>query len=89
MIDSALERFVEFMDSGALGYAPAIVVGLMILVFLLIVVHELGHAVVALACTESLVHVRVGRSPGIIRGRVGRLAYSFDPRWVITPKTPG
>jgi hypothetical protein len=80
MIDGALEWFVEFMDSNAMLYLGALLVGLALFGFFSIVVHELGHAVVALACTESLVLLRVGRSPGVVRGRIGRLAYSFDFR---------
>lgn len=80
MIDHALEWFVEFMDSGGTLKLGMWLVGLAVLGFLVVVVHELGHAVVALACTESLVEVRVGRAPGMVRGRIGRLAYSFDLR---------
>lgn len=77
MVDDALRWFVELMDSGAIG---PVAVGFAAVVFLLIVVHELGHAAVALACTKSLVLVRVGRVPGAVRGRVGRLQFSFDVR---------
>lgn len=80
LIDNALEWFVKFTDSNALLYVGAFLIWIAVLAFLLIVVHELGHAVVALACTESLVQVRVGRPPGVVRGRIGRLAYSFDLR---------
>jgi peptidase M50-like protein len=77
MIDNALEWFVQVMDSNTLLFVS---LAMWPLVFLLIVVHELGHALVALVCTESLVEVRVGRAPGVVRGRIGRLAYSFDLR---------
>lgn len=86
MIDYVLERFVEFMDSGALPYMS---VGWFLFLPVSIVVHELGHALVALACTESLVEMRAGPGPGVIRGRVGRLAYSIDPRWGRKTDNPG
>ena len=46
---------------------------------LLVLVHELGHAAVGLAATDGLVSVRVGRTPGWFRGRVGRLAFELSP----------
>jgi hypothetical protein len=80
-MDSALESFVELMDSGG---PIVVVVGLMALTPIMVlsaVVHELGHATVALARTQSLVWLRVGRYPGALRGRVGRLEYSIDHRF--------
>jgi peptidase M50-like protein len=86
MIDNAFEWFVEYMDSGALPYMSA---GWFLFLPVSIVVHELGHAVVALACTQSHVEMRVGPDPGLIRGRIGRLAYSIDPRWGRKTDDPG
>jgi hypothetical protein len=45
-----------------------------------VLVHELGHAAVALVRTEGVVRVRVGRMPGRWRRRIGRLVLSIDPR---------
>jgi hypothetical protein len=46
---------------------------------LVVLTHELGHAAVGLVHTEGLVRVRVGRSPGIWRARLGRLALELHP----------
>src|SRR4051812_17645594 len=46
----------------------------------LVLVHELGHAVVGLARTRGVVHVVVGARPGFLRGRVGRLALDLSLR---------
>jgi hypothetical protein len=46
---------------------------------LMMLVHEAGHASVGLLRTEGLVVLQVGRSPGWLRGRVGRLAFQFSP----------
>jgi hypothetical protein len=46
---------------------------------LVLLTHELGHAAVGLVHTEGLVRVRVGRSPGIWRARLGRLSLELHP----------
>jgi len=46
---------------------------------LVLLAHELGHAAVGLVRTEGLVRVRVGRSPGIWRARLGRLSLELHP----------
>jgi hypothetical protein len=46
---------------------------------LMVIVHEAGHAAVGLLRTEGLVVLRVGRSPGWVEGRVGRLAFEVSP----------
>jgi hypothetical protein len=78
MVDDALQRFVEYMDSAGPLDAMPYLLGFFALMSLLVVLHEVGHAAVALACTESLVLLRVGRHPGVVRGRVGRLQFSLD-----------
>jgi hypothetical protein len=45
----------------------------------MVLVHEAGHATVGLLRTEGLVLLRVGRAPGWLRGRVGRLAFEVSP----------
>ena len=50
---------------------------LMLLVALEILVHELAHAVAALRLTSGPVHVHVGRYPGLVRLRFGRLHLQF------------
>jgi hypothetical protein len=45
----------------------------------MVLVHEAGHATVGLLRTEGLVVLRVGRSPGWVRGRFGRLAFEVSP----------
>jgi hypothetical protein len=44
-----------------------------------ILAHELGHAVVALLLSDGPVSVLVGRQPGIVRIRIGRLRLSLHP----------
>jgi hypothetical protein len=39
--------------------------------------HELGHALVALRLTDGPVTVLVGRQPGLVRFRIGRLRFSL------------
>ena len=53
----------------------------LLLVFcpLLTLVHELGHATVPLLRTEGFVLVQVGREPGRLQIRLGRLIVRFDP----------
>lgn len=46
---------------------------------LVVLAHELGHAAVALAGSEGLVGVRVGRSPSAWRIRLGRLQLGLHP----------
>ena len=42
-----------------------------------ILAHELGHALMALRLTDGPVNVLVGRQPGLVRFRVGRLGFSL------------
>jgi hypothetical protein len=46
----------------------------------LTLIHEFGHAAVALARTEGLVTVRLGRSPAVWQKRFGRLRFQLSPR---------
>jgi hypothetical protein len=80
MVDEVVRRFAELMDSTSTTEVAAICVVVWAAYFVLIVVHELGHAIVALLRTDGLVLVTVGRSPGACRLRLGRLAVSLDPR---------
>jgi hypothetical protein len=46
----------------------------------LVLVHELGHALVGLVRTRGVVHVVIGAPPGFLRARVGRLALELSLR---------
>jgi hypothetical protein len=73
-VDGGLRAFDEWMRGGALlGFSLTLVLLGVVLAPALVLVHELGHAAVALARTEGLVAVRVGRSPASWRRRFGRL----------------
>lgn len=56
----------------------AIVLVVTVLLPILTLVHELGHAAVALRVSEGPVEVHVGRAPAQLRFRVGRLLVSFS-----------
>jgi hypothetical protein len=75
-VDGALRTFDAFMSSGQL-LLWCLLAGLLGPVAT--AVHELGHAAVGLSRSDGIVGVRVGRHPGIWRGRVGRLVFSFHP----------
>jgi len=74
MLGSALDWFDT--HSVDLAVAALLVIACRPLVVL---AHELGHAAVGLVRTEGLVRVRVGRSPGIWRARLGRLSLELHP----------
>jgi hypothetical protein len=46
----------------------------------LVLVHELGHALVGLARTRGVVHVVIGAPPSFLRARIGRLALELSLR---------
>src|SRR3954470_15305589 len=79
-----LDAVARFLDGGLLVLSrptdvfAALLLGTLFLP-LLVLVHELGHAVVGLARTEGLVTVNVGRAPAVWRARVGRLALELSP----------
>src|SRR5437899_360306 len=66
------------MDAGSPGVLRFLLI-LMVFSAPLVLVHELGHAVVALACSREPVLVTVGKRPGWLRGRVGRLRFELSP----------
>jgi hypothetical protein len=72
----ALTAFQSFMD----GITWTEIAVLFAFWPLLTLVHELGHASVALARTGGFVIVQVGRAPAALRLRIGRLVVYFDPR---------
>ena len=47
--------------------------------FVIVLVHELGHAAFALWATDAPVFVSVGRSPPLVRMRLGRLELALHP----------
>jgi len=76
---ASLEAISRWAESGG---PLDIVEGLVIVALffpVLLLAHETGHALVGLLRTEGLVIVRVGRAPGWLRGRVGRLAFELSP----------
>lgn len=79
MLDDALHSFQALMDGGG----PHGLLHLLPIVFvvfpLLVLVHELGHALVGLATTKEPVLVAVGKPPGWVRGRMGRLRFQLSP----------
>ena len=77
-MDEALRSFSALMN-GSSGWMLWLVVWAFALPPFLILAHELGHAVVALARTEGLVTIEVGRQPAPLRGRVGRLVLAVNP----------
>jgi hypothetical protein len=79
-MDGGLRAFQNWMDGG--GDQTLLVSGLVCFAFtpLLVLVHELGHASVPLLRTRGLVRVHVGREPGLVHRRFGRVVLTFDPR---------
>jgi hypothetical protein len=75
-VDGILRSLSAAMNGNELLLFPAVA---LVAYPLLVLLHELGHAAVALSRTEGLVHVRVGRAPGWLRGRWGRLSFSLSP----------
>jgi hypothetical protein len=90
VFDEALRQFQAFMDSGGGGMLAlasfAFLVAVAVLTPPLAAVHELGHAIVALTCSREPVLVTIGRGPGWLRGRIGRLAFELSP---LPSQTPG
>lgn len=79
-MDGVLRSFQAFMDGGGNTRLLGWCLTLLVSAPLLTLVHELGHASIGLARMRGLVRVHVGREPGIVRGRLGRLILTFDPR---------
>jgi len=75
-LDGFLRWFAGWMDGGG---APWFVAGMVVFTFPLVVVHEVGHAAVCLLATDGSVTLRAGRSPGLWRGRLGRLRFELHP----------
>jgi hypothetical protein len=78
MVDRWLQVLSHWLDRGGPDAIGPGVVAFFLLLPVLVLVHELGHAVIGLVRTEGLVRVRVGRPPGRIHGRVGRLAFELN-----------
>jgi hypothetical protein len=60
-------------------YVVAVVLTATVFLPLLTLLHELGHAAVALRVTTGAVQVHVGRPQALVRLRLGRLLVSFSP----------
>jgi hypothetical protein len=78
MIDRWLQMLSHWLDRGGPDAIGLGVVAFFIALPVLVLAHELGHAVIGLVRTEGLVRIRVGRAPGRIHGRVGRLAFELN-----------
>lgn len=79
-MDGGLRAFQNWMDGG--GSNQLLVWSLVCFAFspLIVLVHELGHAAVPLLRTRGFVRVHVGREPGLLQRRIGRMIFTFDPR---------
>lgn len=80
MVGNWLESLPRWIDAGGPPYTVALGgVAFVIALPMFVLVHELGHAVVGLVHTEGLVRLRIGRGPGWLRGRLGRLEFELSP----------
>lgn len=79
-MDGGLRAFQSWMDGG--GSNQLLVWSLVCFAFspLIVLVHELGHAAVPLLRTRGFVRVHVGREPGVLQRRIGRVVLTIDPR---------
>jgi hypothetical protein len=78
-VQGALQTFSDWMSGGGASRLLLASVVATLAAPVLVLVHELGHAVVGLTRTEGLVLVRVGKAPGRWRLRVGRLQLELHP----------
>lgn len=69
----------ELFGTTSLAGFAFLLLTLFVCINLFVFAHELGHALAGLAFTHGLVIVRVGRSPAMVRRRVGRLALELNP----------
>lgn len=76
----ALQGFSAWLNGISLHLLIVAVFVAALLTPVLTLIHELGHAAVALTRTEGLVTVRVGRSPAAWQMRFGRLRLQLSPR---------
>lgn len=77
---AALQAFGDWMDGTSLPLVIAAFLVAALLTPVLTLIHELGHAAVALTRTEGLVTVRLGRSPASWQMRFGRLRFQLSLR---------
>jgi len=77
VFDEALRTFQNWMDAGAPGIFRLVVVFVVASPFLFLI-HELGHAIVPLLRTQGPVSISVGKSPGWLQGRLGRLKFEVS-----------
>ena len=78
-MDRGLQSFTDWMNGGGVGSLVVTLALVASSVPLIVLIHELGHAVVGLIRTEGLVNVRVGRTPPRWRTRLGRLELELNP----------
>ncbi len=77
-------KFVGLVGASYFDLATACCITVLVVTPTLILAHELGHAIIALRATSGPVVVHVGRPPGMVRLKYGRLevVWSLVPaRW--------
>jgi hypothetical protein len=79
-MDGVLRSFQSWMDGGGDAHLIAWSIALFLVAMVSTLVHELGHASVALVRTDGPVRVQVGREPAWFTFRLGRLVLTLDPR---------
>jgi hypothetical protein len=78
-VDGSLQAFDTWMNGGGPLYISAAAIVYVALAPVFVLVHELGHAAVALLRTDGRVHVQVGKTPATWRLRLGRLDLALNP----------
>lgn len=85
-VDEGLQAFDTWMNGGGPLYVSAGAVVYLVVAPVFVLVHELGHAAVALVRTDGRVYVQVGKSPAMWRLRFGRVGLGVNP---YIPRTGG
>jgi hypothetical protein len=78
-VDGGLQAFDTWMNAGGPLYISAAAIVYLALAPVFVLVHEMGHAAIALVRTDGRVHVQVGKSPAMWRLRFGRLGLGLNP----------
>jgi hypothetical protein len=85
-VDGGLQAFDTWMNGGGPLYMSAAAVVYLAIAPVFVLVHELGHAAVALMRTEGRVQVQVGKSPAAWHFHLGRLDFGLN---AYLPRTGG
>jgi hypothetical protein len=79
-LSGVFTQFLRWFDGWAgSGEALLLFGGFAVFTFPFVLAHELGHAAVGLLASDGPVNLRVGRSSGAWRGRIGRLRLKLHP----------